>query len=117
MFTMSFTLSGPTAEKLSTIVKLPADGGKAAYSALPEDQWLVTQLTLQNTGSNAASFISIPKDGSAANAVTQGGPTILSSNGSFSIDNQRERPLDLDRIWLRCATSGGTTITMFCIPR
>lgn len=112
MYTVAFVLSGTTAVNLFSIVS-----SEAAFIAPLETEALATQLTIQNKGSAAIEVISVPRSASAANAAAQGGIDVAASGGSFSIDNQSERAIDLKRIWLQAVTSVGTSIGISWLPR
>lgn len=116
MYTINFTLSGPTAEKLSAIV---GTGGKAAVIDLEDHLYLATTIVISNTGGNACQLISTAGEDSAtaSDAASQGGVSIAATTGSLSLDTQGERPFDLDHMWLRCAVTAGTTIGLLIQPR
>lgn len=100
MFTMAFQISGATAEKVATIVKLDTDGGKATEVGLPATLKLGTQLIVQNNGAVDAQWVMLPiKGGTAAQAASQGG-LVIKSSGSLAIDVPRSRPLDLNQAWI-----------------
>lgn len=116
MYTINFTLSGPTAEKISDIV---GTGGKAAIVDLDDHLFLATTIVISNTGGQAAQLISTAGQDSAtaSDAASQGGVVIAATTGSLSLDTQRERPFDLEHMWLRCAATAGTTIGLLVQPR